>query len=105
MVGEQVGIILGMGLGTYMLRVFPLLLAHRLSIAPRIMRWFQFLSYSIIASFVWFGFAKGVLSPVMVGPRSVALGLTILVAVRSKNALLGMVAGVAAVILSSWIGL
>ncbi|MBW8057503.1 MAG: AzlD domain-containing protein [candidate division NC10 bacterium] len=105
MVEERIAIILGMGLVTYMLRVFPLLLAHRLPLPPRIIRWFQFLSYSIISSFVWFGFVKGASSLGTVGFRGIALALTILVAVRARNALAGMAAGIAAVLILSRVGL
>jgi len=105
MVGEHVAIILGMGLGTYVLRVFPLLLAHRLPLPPRIIRWFQFLSYSIISSFIWFGFVKGASSLGTVGFRGIALGLTVLAAARTKNALVGMGVGVAVVLVLSQVGL
>jgi branched-subunit amino acid transport protein len=105
MVGERVAVILGMGLGTYLLRVFPLLLAHRLPLPPRMIRWFQFLSYSIISSFVWFGFVKGASSPGTVGFRGIALGLTVLVAARAKNSLVGMGAGIVAVLILSRVGL
>lgn len=103
--GEHVAIILGMGLGTYLLRVSPLLLADRFPLAPRVMRWFQFLSYAIISSFVWFGFAQGASSPGPVGVRGIALGLTILAAVRAKNALVGMAVGIVAVLILSRVGL
>ena len=102
--GERVAIILGMGLGTYLLRVFPLLFAHRLSLGPRILRWFQFVSYAVIASFVWFGFTKGASPAGTMGFRISALGLTILVAGRTKNALLGMAAGIAAVLILARVG-
>ncbi|MEE8152932.1 MAG: AzlD domain-containing protein [candidate division NC10 bacterium] len=105
MVGEHVAIILGMGLGTYVLRVFPLLLAHRFPLPPRIIRWFQFLSYSIISSFIWFGFVKGASSLGTVGFRGIALGLTVLAAARTKNALVGMGVGVAVVLVLSQVGL
>jgi branched-subunit amino acid transport protein len=105
MAAERIAIILGMGLGTYLLRVFPLLFAHRLSLGPRILRWFQFVSYSVIASFVWFGFTKGAASLGTAGLRGIALGLTIVVAVRTRNALFGMVAGIAVVLILSRIGL
>lgn len=102
--GEHVAIILGMGVGTYLLRVFPLLLAHRLVLSARVIRWFQFLSYSVIASFVWFGFVKGVAFPVTGGIRIIALGLTIACAARAKNALVGMAAGIVAVLILSRVG-
>lgn len=105
MVGEQVAIILGMGLVTYLLRVLPLLLAHRVRFPPRMIRWFQFLSFSVISSFVWFGFVKGATSPGVMGHRTIALGLTILVAVRAKNAVVGMAAGVVAALILSRVGL
>lgn len=105
MVGEHVAIILGMGLVTYLLRVFPLLLAHRIRFPPRMIRWFQFLSFSVIASFVWFGFVKGATSPGIMGYRAIAIGLTILVAVRAKNAVVGMAAGVVAVLILARVGL
>lgn len=103
MVGEQVVIILGMGLATYLIRVFPFLLVPRFH--PRMIRWFQFLSYSIIASFVWYGLAKGAPAPVTLSFRSLALALTVLVAVRSRNAVMGMGAGIVAVLVLSRIGL
>lgn len=99
MVGEQVIIILGMGLATYLLRIFPFLLAPRLH--PRIIRWFHFLSLSIIASFVWYGLSKGAPPPIMLGFRGLALGLTALVAIRSKSAVVGMGAGITAVLILS----
>lgn len=102
MVGEQVVIILGMGAVTYLLRIFPFLLAPRFH--PRILRWFQFLSYAIIASFVWYGLAKGAPPPVTFGFRGVALGLTVLVALRSRSAVMGMAAGIAAVLILSQVG-
>ena len=102
MVGEQVVIILGMGLATYLLRILPFLLAPRFH--PRIIRWFQFLSYSIIASFVWYGLSKGAPPPVMLSFRSLALAVTVLVAVRSRSAVIGMGAGIAAVLLLSRVG-
>jgi branched-subunit amino acid transport protein len=104
MAGEQVVIILGMGLATYLLRIFPFLLVPRFSLPPRLVRWFQCLSYCIIASFVWYGLAKGALAPVPLSFRSLALGLTILIAVRVKSALAGMAAGVLAVLIFSGMG-
>ena len=102
MVGEHIVIILGMGAVTYLLRIFPFLLAPRFH--PRVIRWFQFLSYAIIASFVWYGLVKGGPLPVNLGFRSVALVLTALVAVWSKSALGGMAAGVGAVLILSRLG-
>lgn len=102
--GERVAIILGMGLGTYLLRVFPLLLGHQLTLSPRMIRWFQFLSFSIISSFVWFGFVKGISSAGTLGFRSIALGLTILVAALARSPIVGMAAGVGAVLLLSQVG-
>ncbi|MDZ4340737.1 MAG: AzlD domain-containing protein [candidate division NC10 bacterium] len=100
--GERVAIILGMGLGTYVLRVVPLLLAHRVRLSRRMIRWFQFVSFSVIASFVWFGLTAGTLSPPgfpIPGLRVVAWGLTIAVAAWTRNAMAGMVAGVVAAML------
>jgi branched-subunit amino acid transport protein len=97
MVGERVAIILGMGLGTYVLRALPLLVAHRVRLSPRMVRWFQCVSYSVIASFVWFGFTAGATSGGLLGLRVFALGLTTFVAMRTRSALAGMVAGVVAV--------
>jgi len=90
-----------MGGVTYLLRVFPLLLGSRLPLPSRLSRWFQLLSYSIIASFIWFGLVKGVVTVSSFGSRGVALTLVILVAVRAKNATLGMGAGIGAVLLLS----
>lgn len=104
MVGEHVAIILGMGLGTYLLRVVPLLLGHRLTLSPRMIRWFQFLSFSIISSFVWFGYVKGPLSPETLGFRGIALGVTVLVAARVRSPIVGMAAGVGAVLILSQVG-
>lgn len=101
MVGERVAIILGMGLGTYALRVVPLLLAYRLSLSLRMIRWLQFLSFSVIASFVWFGFVKGTASPDTLGFRGIALALTITVAARLRSPILGMAAGLGAVLILS----
>jgi len=100
-VGERVAIILGMGLGTYVLRVVPLLLAHRVRLSRRMIRWFQFVSFSVIASFVWFGLTAGTPSPgfPIPGLRVVAWGLTIAVAAWTRNAMAGMVAGVVAAML------
>ncbi len=105
MVGEQVIIILGMGLTTYLIRIFPFLVAPHFSIHRTLIRWFQFLSYSIIASFVWFGLATGAPPRDTFGIRGLALALTVVVAVRSKNVVLGMAAGVLAVLILSWAGL
>lgn len=102
--GERVAIIVGMGLGTYLLRVFPLLVGHRLPMGPRLIRWFQFLSFSVIASFVWFGLIKGTASPGTLGFRSIALGLTILAAARARNSIVGMAVGVGVVLLLSQVG-
>lgn len=99
--GERIGIVLGMGAVTYLLRVSPLILGSRLTLSPRLIRWFQFLSYSIISSFIWFGLAKGVVTLSDFGSRGIALTLVILVAVRAKNAILGMGAGIGAVLLLS----
>lgn len=104
MAGEHVAIILGMGVGSYVLRVVPLLLAHRLTLTPRMIRWFQFLSFSIISSFVWFGFVKGASSLDTLGFRGMALGLTILVAARVRNSIVGMAAGVSVVLILSYVG-
>jgi len=53
---------------------------------------------------VYFGFTKGASPAGMMGFRVIALGLTILVAVRTKNALLGMAAGIAAVLILARVG-
>jgi branched-subunit amino acid transport protein len=101
MVGERIAIIVGMGAVTYLLRVFPLILGSRLTLSPRLIRWFQYLSYSIISSFIWFSVAKGAATFSNVSSRGLALALVILVAVRAKNAILGMGAGIGAVLLLS----
>lgn len=104
MVGGHVAIILGMGVGTYMLRVVPLLLGPRLTLSPRMIRWFQFLSFSIISSFVWFGYVKGPSSLEALSLRGIALGLTVLVAARVRSPIVGMAAGVGAVVILSQVG-
>lgn len=99
MVGERIAIILGMGAVTYLLRVFPLLLGTRLTLSPRLIRWFHLLSYSIISSFIWFSLTKGMVSFTHFRSRGIALLLVILVAMRTKNAILGMGAGIGGVLL------
>ncbi len=101
MVGERIAIILGMGAVTYLLRVFPLVLGARLTLSPRLIRWFQFLSYSIISSFIWFSVVKGVVTVSNFSSRGIALTLVILVAVRTKNVILGMGAGIGGILLLS----
>jgi hypothetical protein len=67
-------------------------------------RWFQFLSFSIISSFVWFGFVKGTSSPETLGFRGIALGMTVLAAARMRNPIVGMAVGVGAVLILSQVG-
>lgn len=92
--GFRIIVITGMGVITYALRVLPLCAASRLKLPAHLVRWFQYVSFSIIAGFVWLAIAKGSPGLPTLSFRGLALLTTILVAVRFRNPLLAMMVGV-----------
>ena len=85
--------ILGMALVTYLTRIGGLWLMSRVTLSGRLKAWLEYLPGTILVAIV----APTVLGA---GPAEVGAALaTLLVAVRTRNVLLSMLAGIVAVLL------
>lgn len=103
--GTRVLIIIGMGLVTYLSRLAPQLLMSGSSFPKGVDRYLRYLSYSLVVSVISVNlFLSGARFEIDAAPRrSFALVVAILVALMTKNSLLGMLAGTALVIVLAWV--
>ena len=103
--GTRVLIVVGMGLVTYLSRLAPQLLMSGSSFPQGVDRYLRYLSYSLVVSVITVNlFLSGARFEIDAAPqRSFALVVAILVALRTKNSLVGMLAGTAWVLVLAWV--
>ena len=103
--GTRVLIVIGMGLVTYLSRLAPQLLMSGSNFPKGIDSYLRYLSYALVVSVISVNlFLSGAHFESAAAPRrSFALVVAILVAVVTKNSLVGMLAGTACVLVLPWI--
>ena len=101
----RVLIIVGMGLVTYISRLAPQLLMSDANFARGVERYLRYLSYALVVSVISVNlFISGAhFESAAVPRRSFALVVAVIVALKTKSSLLGMLAGTAVVLLWPWI--
>jgi len=103
--GTRVLIVMGMGLVTYLSRLVPQLLMPGSSFPKGVDRYLRYLSYSLVVSVISVNlFLSGARFETDVAPqRSFALVVAIIVALVTKNSLVGMFAGTALILVLPWL--
>jgi branched-subunit amino acid transport protein len=98
-------IILIMGLMAYAVRATPQLFFIGQNFPETVDRFLRYLSYAFICSIISVTlFMSGVRFETQAAPyRAIALAVTILIAFKTKNAVVGMLVGAALVYLFSWL--
>ncbi len=101
----RVLIVVGMGLVTYLSRLAPQLLMPGSSFSEGVDRYLRYLSYALVVSVITVNlFMSGArFESDAASQRSFALVVAILVALRTKNSLVGMLAGTVLVLGLTWI--
>ena len=99
----RVLIVVGMGLVTYISRVAPQLLMSGSSFPEGVGRYLRYLSYALVVSVISVNlFVSGAQFESAAAPqRSFALVVAVIVALRTKSSLLGMLAGTVLVLVLS----
>lgn len=101
----RIGIIVGMGLVTYLIRVAPQLFFLGRSFPEAFDRYLRYLAYAIMASIISTSlFLDGSRFEAEAAPtRAIALLVAVLIASRTKSSLAGMVTGTLLAIILPWL--
>jgi branched-subunit amino acid transport protein len=101
--GTRVLIVVGMGLVTYISRLAPQLLMSGSSFPEGVGRYLRYLSYALVVSVISVNlFLSGARFDTDAAPqRSFALVVAIIVALRTRSSLVGMLAGTVLVLVLS----
>ena len=104
MAPERLTIILGMALLSYALRVVPQMLLTGWSFPAAWDRYLRLLAYALVAGIVSVALylTAGHFDPAAAPRRTLALAIAVLVTVKTRSAVTGMLVGTVVVLLLSW---